>query len=97
MLNNVIMKGKDTIAAKLAECFITIGKRRYNFMQMIDMEAKVEKQSPKFHAWAQLWTVISPAEWKEHFRVRLTIINRFLEKLCLIIKIQAKIFILKCR
>lgn len=42
-MNNVIIKGKDTIAAKLAECFITIGTRRYNFMQMIDMEAKVEK------------------------------------------------------
>lgn len=42
-MNNVVMKGKDTIAAKLAECFITIGTRRYNFMQMIDMEAKVDK------------------------------------------------------
>ena len=40
---NVTMKARDTIAAKLAECFITIGSRRYNFMQMIDMEAKVEK------------------------------------------------------
>lgn len=39
---NVTMKARDTIAAKLAECFITIGSRRYNFMQMIDMEAKVE-------------------------------------------------------
>jgi len=42
-MNNVIIKGKDTIAAKLAECFITVGTRRYNFMQMIDMEAKIEK------------------------------------------------------
>lgn len=39
----VIIKGRDTIAAKQAECFITIGTRRYNFMQMIDMEAKIEK------------------------------------------------------
>lgn len=43
MPKNVTMKARDTIAAKLAECFITIGSRRYNFMQMIDMEAKVEK------------------------------------------------------
>ena len=42
-MSNVTMKARDTIAAKLAECFITIGSRRYNFMQMIDMEAKVEK------------------------------------------------------
>lgn len=40
---NVTMKARDTIAAKLAECYITIGSRRYNFMQMIDMEVKVEK------------------------------------------------------
>ena len=43
MEGNVTIKAKDTIAAKLAECFITIGTRRYNFMQMIDFEAKVEK------------------------------------------------------
>ena len=43
MSNNVVMKARDTIAAKLAECFITIGSRRYNFMQMIDMEVSIEK------------------------------------------------------
>lgn len=42
-MENITMKAKDTIAAKLAECFITIGTRRYNFMQMIDMEVKVDK------------------------------------------------------
>lgn len=42
-MNNVVMKGKDTVAAKLAECFITIGTRRYNFMQMIDAEFKIDK------------------------------------------------------
>jgi len=44
MINNVTMKGKDTIAAKLAECFITISGNRYNFMQMIDFEGTVEKK-----------------------------------------------------
>lgn len=42
-MGNIIMKGRDTIAAKLAECYITIGSRRYNFMQMIDMEVSIEK------------------------------------------------------
>lgn len=37
------MKGKDTISAKLAECFITIGGNRYNFMQMIDFEGRIDK------------------------------------------------------
>lgn len=37
------MKAKDAISAKLAECFITIGTNRYNFMQAINLEAKFEK------------------------------------------------------
>ena len=43
MLNNVVMKGKDAISAKLAECFVTIEGNRYTFMQMINFEAKFEK------------------------------------------------------
>ncbi len=46
-MDNITMKAKDVIAAKLAECFITIGTRRYNFMQMIDMECKVDKTKSK--------------------------------------------------
>lgn len=42
-MNNVTMKAKDTISAKLAECFLTIGGNRYNFMQMIDFEGTIEK------------------------------------------------------
>lgn len=40
---NVVMKGKDALSAKLAECFVTIGSNRYNFMQCINLEAKFEK------------------------------------------------------
>lgn len=46
-MNNVTMKSRDTISAKLAECFITINGNRYNFMQMIDFEAKVNKKKTK--------------------------------------------------
>ncbi len=42
-MQNVTMHAKDTISAALAECFITIGTRRYNFMQAINLEAKFEK------------------------------------------------------
>lgn len=42
-MNNAIIKGNDTLSAKLAECFITIGTRRYNFGSMIDFEAPIEK------------------------------------------------------
>ena len=43
MAKNVIMKGKDTVSAKLAECFITIEGNRYNFMQAINFEAVFTK------------------------------------------------------
>lgn len=37
------MHAKDTISASQAECFITIEGNRYNFMQAISLEAKIEK------------------------------------------------------
>ncbi len=42
-MSNIIMKGKDTVSARLAECYVTIEGNRYNFMQAIDLEAKMEK------------------------------------------------------
>lgn len=42
-MNNITLKAKDTIAAALAECFVIIGNRRYNFMQAISLEATFEK------------------------------------------------------
>lgn len=43
MENKIVMKSKDTICASLAECFVTVGTRRYNFMQAIKLEASFEK------------------------------------------------------
>ncbi len=43
MADNRVMNAKDTVFAALAECFVTIGARRYNFMQAINLEAKFEK------------------------------------------------------
>ena len=40
---NITMNAKDTLSAKLAECFVTIGKNRYNFMQAINFEANFER------------------------------------------------------
>lgn len=39
-----IMNAKDSISGSLAECFITIEDKRYNFMQAIDLEAQIEKE-----------------------------------------------------
>lgn len=40
----ITMRAKDTISSKLAECYVTIGNNRYNFMTMKNFEAKFEKQ-----------------------------------------------------
>ena len=40
---NTIMHARDAISASLAECFVTIEDRRYNFMQAINLEANFEK------------------------------------------------------
>ena len=37
------MHARDAISASLAECFVTIEGNRYNFMQMINLEANFEK------------------------------------------------------
>lgn len=42
MANNITMKAADAMYAGLAECFITIGNRRYNFMSITDFESKWE-------------------------------------------------------
>lgn len=40
---SVKMNGSDAISASLAECYVTVGDNRYNFMQMINFEARVDK------------------------------------------------------
>ncbi|MCH5186833.1 MAG: phage tail tube protein [Oscillospiraceae bacterium] len=47
MAKNVTMNARDTISAPLAECFCTIGTRRYNFMQAINLEANFKKNKTK--------------------------------------------------
>ena len=39
-----VMLGKDTVTASLAECYATIDGQRYNLMQAINLEAKMEKE-----------------------------------------------------
>lgn len=40
---NIVMMSRDAVSAKMAECFVTIRGNRYNFMNLIDMEATIEK------------------------------------------------------
>lgn len=43
MPKNQIMRAQDAISARLAECYVTIERSRYNFMQMINFKATFEK------------------------------------------------------
>lgn len=45
--NNVTMQAKDAISAKLAQCYVTIDDKRYNFMSMTKFEAKFKKNKKK--------------------------------------------------
>ena len=47
MADRTIMNAKDTVSASLAECFVTIGDNRYNFMQAINLEAHFKKNKTK--------------------------------------------------
>lgn len=42
MDNNAIMQARDAIYGGLAQCFITINSRRYNFMSLTEFESKWE-------------------------------------------------------
>ena len=44
MRNAQTMRAKDAIRGSAAECFVTIEKKRYNFMSLISFEAKIEKE-----------------------------------------------------
>lgn len=68
MLNNITMRGRDAVSAKLAECFVTIGGRRYNFMQMIDLEATFEKNKIEVPILGRTGNGNKGAGWKGTFK-----------------------------
>ena len=64
MLNNVTMHAKDAVSAKLAECFVTIGTNRYNFMQIINFEAKFDKTKSEVPILGKTGTGNKTTGWK---------------------------------
>lgn len=61
---NITMKAKDAISAKMAECFITIGTNRYNFMQAINLEASFEKTKTEVPILGKTGTGNKSTGWK---------------------------------
>ena len=65
---NVVMRGRDAVFAALAQCYVTIAGRRYNFMQMIDFEAKMEKEKVEIPILGQTGKGNKAAGWKGTFK-----------------------------
>lgn len=61
---NAIMKAKDTLSAKLAECYVTIDSRRYNFMQAINLEATFERTKTEVPILGKTGTGNKSTGWK---------------------------------
>lgn len=61
---NITMNAKDSISAKLAECFVTIGNNRYNFMQAINFEAKFERTKTEVPILGKTGTGNKSTGWK---------------------------------
>lgn len=47
LTSNATMLSKDTMSAKLAQCFMIVGENRYNCMHMTKLEAKFKKNKKK--------------------------------------------------
>lgn len=61
------MQAKDTVSSKLAECFLTINGRRYNFMQMINAEFTFEKNKTEVAILGKTGTGNKSTGWKGTF------------------------------
>ena len=66
-MSNITMRAKDAVSAKLAECFITVGNNRYNFMQAINFEAKFEKIKTEVPILGKTGNGNKPNGWKGTF------------------------------
>ena len=61
---NITMQAKDSISAKLAKCYVTIGSNRYNAFNMINMEAKFEKNKTEVPILGQTGVGNKSTGWK---------------------------------
>lgn len=62
------MRGRDAVYGSLAKCFVTINDRRYNFMQMIDFEANMEKDKVEVPILGKTGKGNKAAGWKGTFK-----------------------------
>ena len=68
MAKNVVMRGRDAVFAALAQCYVTIDDRRYNFMQMIDFEAEMKKDKAEVPILGKTGKGNKSVGWKGTFK-----------------------------
>lgn len=62
--SNITMHAKDALHAKLAQCFITIGTNRYNFMQAKNLEANFEMDKSEINILGRMAKGNRSTSWK---------------------------------
>ena len=58
------MHARDAISGKMASCFVTIGDKRYNFMQAINFEANFERTKTEVPILGRTGTGNKSTGWK---------------------------------
>ena len=64
------MNAGDAVHGSLAKCYVTIEGKRYNFMQLIDFEAVVDKKKTEIPILGQTGKGHKACGWKGTFRGR---------------------------
>ncbi len=83
---NVVMRGQDTMFAGLAQCYVTINGRRYNFMHMIDFEASMEKTKVEVPILGKTGKGNKSAGWKGTFKGTAHYVSSIMRQLLLAYK-----------
>ncbi|MFC2475917.1 MAG: phage tail tube protein [Catonella sp.] len=64
MEKNITMKASDAISAKMAKVFVTINGSRYNLMNAINLEAKLDKTKTEVPILGQMGAGNKATGWK---------------------------------
>lgn len=84
MAGTVIMLGKDALSAPLAECYATLDGQRYNLMQAINLEAKMERKKVEVPILGKTGKGNKSAGWKgtgsATFHYNTSIFRKFMHK-----------------
>ena len=64
------MNGRDAVGGALAECYVTISGRRYQFMQLINFQSSITKEKSEVPILGRTGTAHKSTNWKGVFKGR---------------------------